>query len=78
MDHEASRRVPQTLQNVWMLARVCHRQRQANRPDEVTWLLVFLRHCRKHGYVQEARRVEDRIAVVETKTTLPAAPRTTP
>lgn len=78
MDHEASRRVPQTITNVWMLARVCHHQRQANKPSEEYWLRVFLVHCRRHEYWNEARRVEDRIAVVGVKTTLPAAPKVTP
>lgn len=69
MDHQASRRVPQTIQNVWMLALHCHRMRQGHRPSERFWLGEFLRHCREHGYLMEARRVEDRIAVTERKTT---------
>jgi hypothetical protein len=76
MDHEASRRVPQTLQNVWMLALAHHRMRQQNRPSERWWLGNFLVHCRRHGYLREADRVEARIAVVEVKAALPAAPRT--
>lgn len=78
MDHEASRRVPQTPTNVWMLAMVCHRQRQGNRPSEEYWLRNFLRHCQKHDYMQEAKRVEDRIAVVAVKSGLPASPRVGP
>lgn len=74
LDHEASRRVPQTITNVWMLARVCHHQRQANKPSEDYWLRNFLRHCQKHNYAKEARRVENRIAVVEVKSNLPASP----
>lgn len=76
MDHQASRRVPQTLQNVWMLAAACHRFRQQNRPSERYWLGVFWEHCMRQGYHREAQRVEDRIHVVDVKGALPAAPRT--
>lgn len=78
MDHEASRRVPQTITNVWMLTLACHRERQRNRPSEVHWLRIFLWHCKRLGYEKEAKRVEDRIAVVEVKGALPASPRVRP
>lgn len=67
LDHQASRRVPQTTWNTWMLAKFCHELRQSGNPDTRYWLEKYIRHCRRHiihagdEYAAEARRAGARL-----------------
>lgn len=74
MDHQASRREPQSVFNCWLLAQFCHDRRQKGEPDTRYWLDKYIRHCRKHvrhesdQYAAEARRAEARLrGIVEVR-----------
>ncbi len=74
LDHALSRRVPQTIQNCWLLKRECHDNFTNNRPDGAARLVAFIAHCRKHGYAGELARAESRLVFVKVRAEL-AAPR---
>lgn len=88
LDHFFGRgkgRPPQSVETCWILRADCHREKTDNRPDSATWLRKFITHCERQmattddlGRGQalylalcEARR---RLAFVETRSALPAAP----
>ena len=73
MDHAASRRVAQSVENCWLLCRVCHRKRTDNTPSAAHWLELFATHARRYGYSSEVARVESRLAFVTTRALLGAA-----
>lgn len=92
LDHFFGRgrgRPPQSVETCWILRADCHREKTNNRPDAATWLRKFITHCERqmattddlergqalYFALCEARK---RLAFVETRSRLPAAPRTTP
>lgn len=81
MDHFASRRVPQTVQNCWILRADCHREKTRNHPDAAAWLRRFMAHCDQRiiageaSYCEAANAASRRLVFVMTRSALPAAPR---
>jgi hypothetical protein len=82
-------RLPQSVETCWILRADCHRERTANRPSAAAWWEKFIAHMESIGdagrvsnltpratwyvAITEARK---RLAFVEVRSSLPAAPRT--
>lgn len=66
-DHFHSRRVPDSLDSLWLLCRQCHREKTDNKPDAATWLNRFLVHAEKYGYRASYERALRRLQYVEQK-----------
>lgn len=75
LDHFFGRgKAPQSVRNCWRLCSGCHRAKTLNRPDSAYWLRRFNAHCLAHGYAGEVRLALNRLAFVEARSSLPAAP----
>lgn len=75
-DHAHGRgkgRPPESVENVWLLCVACDDAKTNNRPGAAYWLMVFGRHCEKHGFKAEAKRAEDRLAFVQARAALGVA-----
>lgn len=81
LDHFFGRgrgRPPQSVETCWILRADCHREKTNNRPDVATWLRRFLAHLDSQNsgsYLSIRAYAENRLAFVETRSALPAAPR---
>lgn len=84
LDHFFGRgKVKQSVETCWILRADCHREKTNNRPDAATWLRKFIEHL--HGIPLEKGRggvygaalamARKRLAFVEARSFLPAAPR---
>lgn len=66
MDHARGRgRVPQSLENVWMLKSSCHRRKTNGDPEE--WLEKYADHAHAHGYTAEETWARTRLEFVRTR-----------
>jgi hypothetical protein len=61
MDHQLGRRVPQSIENCWMLCRTCHRAKTENRPDAEYWLRAIASHAHRHGHYRTGAEVRRRL-----------------
>lgn len=83
LDHAFGRgkgRLPQSVETCWLLRADCHRAKTRNEPDAATWWLKFIAHCGRVGLGASMTcwTARNRLAFVEVRASLPAAPRLTP
>lgn len=75
-------RPPESEQTCWVLRPACHREKTLNRPDAATWLRKFIAHCDRRialggtSFCEAANAASRRLTFVETRSNLPASPRT--
>lgn len=82
LDHFFPRREGQSVETCWILRASCHLSKTRNEPDAASWFRKFIIHARMHArtdptgnYERALRKAQDRLAFVETRSALPAAPR---
>lgn len=61
MDHFFGRARSHSVEAVWALCELCHREKTASAPDAATWLRRFAAHCQRHGYAEAAERARRRL-----------------
>lgn len=81
-DHFFGRARAESVETSWMLCPDCDHLKTHSDPDAAAWYRRFLRHLADQpptrAYRAARRRAEKRLAFVETRAALPAAPRSTP
>lgn len=71
LDHFFSKaRAPESVENVWALRGFCHRLKTDSFPSSATWLMHFILHGRKHGYLEAVERAQKRLEFVNARTEL--------
>lgn len=67
VDHFFSRaKAEESMETCWVLHPDCHFAKTTNVPSSAQWLLRFIAHCGRHGYVQAATRAQARLEWRET------------
>lgn len=68
LDHFFGRaKVPEAVSNCWMLCPPCDEARTNNRPSARVWLLVFIAHCKQHGFTAEAKLARTKLSTLAAK-----------
>lgn len=68
MDHFFKRaKVPQAVENCWLICLTCDRAVTDNNPSRARWLNTFYDHCEHHGYQVEAQRALTDLNTAVTK-----------
>ncbi len=89
LDHMFGRgkgRLPQSVETCWVLRPGCHVAKTRNRPDAATWWRKFMVHAQRYtataksldaarAWANAATAAGARLAFVEVRRSLPAAPR---
>lgn len=67
LDHFEGKARNESAESCWLIRADCHEWKTRNSPSASHWLKLFVRHCDRHGYAEQARRTRDRLAFVEAR-----------
>jgi hypothetical protein len=75
LDHFWGRARSESVESCWALSKCHHWFKTHNEPSAEYWLKKFAKHCERHGFTDEAARARARLSFIQTRSSLPEAPK---